>query len=140
IITPLGKWNAKKVILDLGTETALLSQWRYLKIVQATIKDKLTSEGVPVTQYSVISDLEGLSIGQGTLSVLRILSDAAQIFEANFPESSKCMVVVNAPWFFPLFHKCIKPFLSEKTTRKCTFMGKIKWNGCNSYDLYFLTI
>ncbi|CAG7721005.1 unnamed protein product [Allacma fusca] len=113
IITPLGKWNAKKVIQDLGTETALLSRWRYLKIVQETMKDKLTSEGVPVTQYSVISDLEGLSIGQGTLSVLRILSDAAMIFEANFPESSKCMVVVNAPWFFPVFYKWIKPFLNN---------------------------
>ncbi|CAG7717693.1 unnamed protein product, partial [Allacma fusca] len=48
--------------------------------------------------------------------VLRVLSKSAQIFEANFPEYVKFIVFLNAPWFFPMFYKCVKPFLSDKTT------------------------
>ncbi|CAG7721004.1 unnamed protein product, partial [Allacma fusca] len=54
---------------------------------------------------------------------LRFLTDASRIDEANFPESLKSWVVINAPWFFPIFFKCTKPFVSEITKSKIHVYG-----------------
>ncbi|CAG7825191.1 unnamed protein product, partial [Allacma fusca] len=82
----MGKWDLIKLLQEVGSKTALLARWRNVKTYQEIMRNKLTSKGVPVTQYSVITDLEGLSVAQGTFAVLRVLSKSAQIFEANFPE------------------------------------------------------
>ncbi|CAG7724077.1 unnamed protein product [Allacma fusca] len=124
IMSHVGKWDVTKILEELDPQIVLLSKLKIEKILQETMKDKLTSEGVPVTQYSGIIDLEGLSVSQGTLAVLRILSKHAENLEANFPESSKMCVVINAPWFFPMFYKCAKPFLSEKTKSNIHIYGK----------------
>ncbi|CAG7718747.1 unnamed protein product [Allacma fusca] len=126
LVSPSGKWDMKKTLEVVGSETALLSRWKIAKTIEEAMKGKLTSEGVPVTQYSVITDLQGLTISQGTIAVLQAVSDCAQIFEANFPESSKYLIVINAPWFFATFYKCLKPFLSEKTKAKTHIYGKCR--------------
>ncbi|CAG7722009.1 unnamed protein product, partial [Allacma fusca] len=124
ILSPNGKWDIRKVLQEVGPETALLARWRNVKTIQEAMKNKLTSEGVPVTQYNVIADLEGLSMAQGTFAALRMFSESVQMFEANFPEYSKLLIVINAPWFFPMFYKCIKPFVAEKTAGKIHIYGK----------------
>ncbi|CAG7674402.1 unnamed protein product, partial [Allacma fusca] len=53
-----------------------------------------------------------------------MFSESVQMFEANFPEYSKLLIVINAPWFFPMFYKCIKPFVVEKTAGKIHIYGK----------------
>ncbi|CAG7785930.1 unnamed protein product [Allacma fusca] len=123
LLALVGRWNAKKIVQGTSREDAVKPHWKSYDSMKKRMKGKFTKEGVPVTQMSAIVDLSELSLLQGTLQVFRALSDFARGFEANFPELLKTCVVINSPWFLPMFFKFIKPFLSPKTTDKIQFYG-----------------
>lgn len=45
------------------------------------------------------------------------------MFEANYPERTKRIIVVNAPKVFPMAYGFIKPFMDEHTREKIVVLG-----------------
>ncbi|CAG7721006.1 unnamed protein product [Allacma fusca] len=129
VVTLLGKWDVKHVLSEIDSKNFLKHMVKQNEETRAKMTGKVCRKGVPVTQMIHIIDLEGLSLTQGTLPVFRFMSEFAGMFESNYPEFLKMEVVINAPWFFPMFFKCVKPFLSRKTTDKIHVYGKnqVEW-------------
>jgi len=76
-----------------------------------------------VAQFSIIIDMEGL--GWRTLTyvdALQVGVHMIKLFEANYPETLRVAVLVNAPSIFPAIWKLIKPILSEATHAKVQFV------------------
>lgn len=48
---------------------------------------------------------------------------ALAMFEANYPERSKRIIVVKAPKVFPVAFNLIKPFLNSDTRDKIAVLG-----------------
>ena len=55
------------------------------------------------------------------------------MFEANYPERTKRVIVVKAPKAFPVAYNLIKPFMDEVTREKIIVLGS-KRRGCKLYD------
>ena len=45
------------------------------------------------------------------------------MFEANYPERTKRVIVVRAPKAFPVAYNLIKPFMDEVTREKIIILG-----------------
>ncbi|KAK8755119.1 hypothetical protein V5799_002182 [Amblyomma americanum] len=57
-------------------------------------------------------------------AVIEYLTTLMCVFEDNYPERLNKAFVVNAPRYFPIFWKIVRPFLSELTARKLALFGK----------------
>ncbi|KAL1418521.1 hypothetical protein MTO96_025905 [Rhipicephalus appendiculatus] len=79
------------------------------------------------TQY-IIVDLEGFSVRQlYSWQVIELLTDLLKKYEANYPESLEKGFVINAPNFFPVLWKIVRPFLSQRTVDKVAIYAKDGW-------------
>ncbi|XP_003747619.1 SEC14-like protein 2 [Galendromus occidentalis] len=59
--------------------------------------------------------------------VRRFIGRAVFIYESNYPETLKKAYIVNAPSFFPLCWKILRPLLSDCTASKVEIYGKDGW-------------
>ncbi|CAJ0947130.1 unnamed protein product, partial [Mesorhabditis belari] len=74
--------------------------------------------GVPISSWTLVVDLEGLSMRHlwrpGVQCLLRII----EIVEAHYPETLGQVLVVRAPRVFPVLWTLISPFIDENTRKK----------------------
>ncbi|KAK6035758.1 CRAL/TRIO domain protein [Cooperia oncophora] len=74
--------------------------------------------GAPISTWSLLVDLEGLSMRHlwrpGVQSLLRII----EIVEAHYPETMGQVLIVRAPRVFPVLWTLISPFIDENTRNK----------------------
>lgn len=79
------------------------------------------------TQY-IIVDFEGFSVRQlYSWQVIELLTDLIKKYEANYPETLEKGIVINAPNFFPVLWKIIRPFLTQRTVDKVAIYAKDGW-------------
>ena len=64
---------------------------------------------------------------------ITIFRELLSMFEANYPERTKRVIVVKAPKAFPVAYNLIKPFMDEVTREKIIVLGS-KRRGCKLYD------
>ncbi|XP_064476060.1 SEC14-like protein 3 [Ornithodoros turicata] len=75
-----------------------------------------------------IFDFENFSLRQlYSLQVMDFLTSLLKMYEDNYPETLEIAYIINAPGFFPLFWKIIRPFLTERTASKVHIYGKDGW-------------
>jgi len=126
-VIPMGRWNAgaaagkRDEFVRLGIQN-FETVWTLMKIRS---KDK---EAIP--QSTVIVDLEGLGWRQYTsVDALQGTLTLLKYFEANYPDTLRLGIIVNAPSIFSMFWKLIKPIMSDVTHKKLQFLGhdKTQW-------------
>lgn len=72
----------------------------------------------------VIFDLEGLTLSQvRDRQTLEVITKLASLYEANYPETLKCAIVLNANWLFQLLFSVVKRFVAKKTIQKVVVLG-----------------
>ena len=54
---------------------------------------------------------------------ITIFRELLSMFEANYPERTKRIIVVRAPKVFPMAYNLIKPFMDEVTREKVVVLG-----------------
>ena len=79
------------------------------------------TNGPGLKLFFVNSKLHTLNIW---LSTHRFIGRAVFIYESNYPETLKKAYIVNAPSFFPLCWKILRPLLSDCTASKVEIFGK----------------
>jgi len=129
ILAPFGKWDMQKVMAEGNKEEFVRHIYHQMERCWNFLQ-KISKGGDHMKQAVGIVDLGGLSLRQCTsIDVVEASIRCLKTFEANYPETFKAAVVVNAPWAFQLIWKLIKPFLSERTHAKLFFIGndKDKW-------------
>lgn len=76
------------------------------------------------THYFVL-DLDKFSLRQiYSWQAVKTITEMLQMMEDHFPECLEKCISINAPNFFPLVWKVIRPFLTERTANKVQVLGK----------------
>ncbi|KAH6928359.1 hypothetical protein HPB50_014949 [Hyalomma asiaticum] len=76
------------------------------------------------THYLVI-DVDNFSLRQVySWQAVKTITDMLQMMEDHFPECLEKCIIINAPYFFPMVWKLMKPFLTQRTTDKVEVFAK----------------
>ncbi|KHN86630.1 CRAL-TRIO domain-containing protein T23G5.2 [Toxocara canis] len=117
-ILRLGQLDMKGLLRAVGLEvvvkfTLSIIEQGLLKTAEATKK-----LGVPISTWTLLVDLEGLSMRHlwrpGIQALLRIIEMA----EAHYPETMGLVLIARAPRVFPVLWTLISPFIDENTRKK----------------------
>ncbi|XP_046633790.1 SEC14-like protein 2 isoform X2 [Daphnia pulicaria] len=100
--------------------------WMLESYVKAT-KVETEKTGKLVTQTSYIFDYEGFSMREiANKSNLDMALNVTRFLFLHYPDSSRRLFIINAPSFFPLIMRLIKPFLHECDGPKIKVFGSDK--------------
>ncbi|ETN68996.1 hypothetical protein RB195_025957 [Necator americanus] len=119
----LGNLDMKGLLRSCGLEnivklTLSVCEEGLIKTAEAT-----KQIGAPISTWSLLVDLEGLSMRHlwrpGVQSLLRII----EIVEAHYPETMGQVLIVRAPRVFPVLWTLISPFIDDNTRNKFMING-----------------
>ncbi|KAI1725704.1 PRELI-like family domain-containing protein [Ditylenchus destructor] len=114
----LGQMDVKGLLRSVGLESLLkftlsICEEGLLKAAEATKR-----LGKPIGSWTLLVDLEGLSLRHlwrpGVQSLLRIIEN----LEAHYPECLGLVLIARAPRVFPVLWTLISPFIDENTRKK----------------------
>ncbi|VDK47223.1 unnamed protein product [Anisakis simplex] len=114
----LGQLDMKGLLRAVGLETIV--KYTLSIIEQGLIKTTEATKklGVPISSWTLLVDLEGLSMRHlwrpGIQALLRII----EIAEAHYPETMGLVLIARAPRVFPVLWTLISPFIDENTRKK----------------------
>ncbi|CAD6190431.1 unnamed protein product [Caenorhabditis auriculariae] len=119
----LGQLDTKGLLRSCGVEnivklTLSVCEEGLQKTAEATKR-----LGVPISSWSLLVDLDGLSMRHlwrpGVQCLLRII----EIVEAHYPETMGQVLIVRAPRVFPVMWTLVSPFIDERTRKKFFISG-----------------
>jgi len=118
---PLEIWN----LLEVTTMENLVRYhvWWQQKGIEI-MKHKSAQERAPVETYTIILDVEGMSVKQVTRDFLKLVQTIAGIDQNEFPERLGAMFIINVPSIFPFVFRGVKPFLDPETVKKFQIYAK----------------
>uniref|UniRef100_A0A5S6QP25 CRAL-TRIO domain-containing protein n=1 Tax=Trichuris muris TaxID=70415 RepID=A0A5S6QP25_TRIMR len=86
--------------------------------------------GKPISAWTLLVDLDGLSIRHIWRPAIRTLLSIIEIVQENYPETMGSMLIVRAPRVFPILWTLVSPFISEKTASKFMIYGGSDYANC----------
>lgn len=107
--------------LQLPREWSWILQTYLRERIDRLLIDASALRRVRITQFSAIADLSGISLAHGRL--LPWATGGSYVAAHFYPETTGAIVVVNAPFFFPLIWKIVQRMVVEHTRKKITVLG-----------------
>lgn len=84
----------------------------------------IQQHGRHIETVTSIIDLEGLSYERHYYwPGINVFRELLSIFETNYPEQTRRIIVLRAPKVFPVAYNLIKPFMDEKTRNRVIILG-----------------
>lgn len=124
-IIPFGGCDLKGLLNSVTLDEVMKHVVRQFEDVAVDIKQQCKKLGKPVETVTYIFDFDGFALSTlASKAVIDYLTNLMCIFEDNYPERLHKAFVINAPRYFPLFWKIIRPFLSDLTARKLALFGR----------------
>ncbi|XP_037279886.2 SEC14-like protein 2 [Rhipicephalus microplus] len=124
-IIPFGSCDLKGLLNSVSIDDVMRHVVRQFEDVEEDIKRQCKKLDKPIETITYIFDFDGFALSTlASRSVIDYLATLMCTFEDNYPERLHRAYVVNAPRYFPLFWKIIRPFLSDLTARKLALYGK----------------
>ncbi|XP_042146096.1 SEC14-like protein 2 [Ixodes scapularis] len=123
-----GNADYKGMLQCVSKEDMLKACFYQLELILADLKSQSFKHNKNVKTFTVLCDCENFSLKQiYSVNVIEFLREIIVKFEENYPETLERCLVINAPSFFPLFWKIIRPFVSEKTATKMEIFSQVGW-------------
>ncbi|XP_078599497.1 SEC14-like protein 2 isoform X2 [Branchiostoma floridae x Branchiostoma japonicum] len=94
-----------------------------LEMVEDTLTAHAAKTGKQTFGMTVVYDLYNFGMQHLSKPVAEAFVQFLKMFEANYPEILKKVIVVEAPSVFPIAFSIVKPFLSEDTRNKVFVCG-----------------
>ncbi|XP_046605999.1 protein real-time [Neodiprion virginianus] len=117
----LGQMDVKGLLKSIGEDEVLLLALHVCEEGLQLMDEATTICGYPVSQWTLLIDLEGLNMRHlwrpGIKALLRII----EIVEANYPETMGRVLIIRAPRCFPILWTLISTFIHENTRNKFVF-------------------
>lgn len=124
-IIPFGGCDLKGLLNSVTLDEVMKHVVRQFEDVAVDIKQQCKKLGKPIETVTYIFDFDGFALSTlASKAVIDYLTNLMCIFEDNYPERLHKAFVINAPRYFPLFWKIIRPFLSDLTARKLALFGR----------------
>ncbi|XP_043256852.1 protein real-time isoform X1 [Colletes gigas] len=120
-ILRMGQMDVKGLLKSIGEDDLLLLALHICEEGLLLMEEATTVSGHPVSQWSLLIDLEGLNMRHlwrpGIKALLRII----EIVEINYPETMGRVLFMRAPRCFPILWTLISTFINENTRKKFIF-------------------
>ncbi|KAH6927614.1 hypothetical protein HPB50_006165 [Hyalomma asiaticum] len=85
-------------------------------------------EGKELENQYLVIDLDKFSLRQVySWQAIRAITDMLKMMEDHFPECLEKCICINAPGFFPVLWKLVRPFMTQRTADKVNVYGKDGW-------------
>lgn len=120
-ILKMGQMDVKGLLKSIGEDDLLMLALHICEEGLLLMEEATTVSGHPVSQWTLLIDLEGLNMRHlwrpGIKALLRII----EIVEINYPETMGRVLVTRAPRCFPILWTLISTFINENTRKKFMF-------------------
>ncbi|CAG7836502.1 unnamed protein product [Allacma fusca] len=119
VIFPMGRADLKGIMRNGYMHETVRYMDQVWERAISRMKGRLTKEGVPVTQFTCVLDMDQLGLTTaGSLKVIEYLTLAINHFDSNYPEIFRKCFIINTSRAFQILYACVKPVLSAKTIKK----------------------
>lgn len=99
-----------------------------LEYIESLTRLSRGPEGEELETHYLVLDIDKFRLRQlYNWQAVKCLTDTLQIMEDHFPECLQKCLVINAPSFFPMLWKMVRPFLTQRTADKVEVFGKEGW-------------
>ncbi|CAB3401558.1 unnamed protein product [Caenorhabditis bovis] len=119
----LGLVDTKGMVRACGVENLVKLTLSVCEDGLQRAADATRKLGAPISSWSLLVDLDGLSMRHLWRPGVQCLLKIIEIVEANYPETMGQVLVVRAPRVFPVLWTLISPFIDEKTRKKFMISG-----------------
>ncbi|CAG7832599.1 unnamed protein product [Allacma fusca] len=119
VILPMGHYDLRGLIQAGYYKETIRHVDKILETATEKMKGRLTSEGVPVTQFTCIFDMDQLGMKTvGSFMVIRLIKEVIEHFEDHYPETFRQCFIINSSRIFQMLFAIVKPLLSRRTYEK----------------------
>ncbi|XP_076764720.1 protein real-time-like isoform X2 [Xylocopa sonorina] len=120
-ILRMGQMDVKGLLKSIGEEDVLLLVTHICEIGLLLMEEATAVSGHPVSQWSLLIDLEGLNMRHLWRPGIKALLHIIEIVETNYPETMGRVLIMRAPRCFPILWTLISTFINENTKKKFIF-------------------
>ncbi|KAK8785100.1 hypothetical protein V5799_008535 [Amblyomma americanum] len=125
---PIGNGDFKGMLQCLSKEEMVMHVVYMLERLQHERESQSRKLGKHLDTSVMLFDWDNFSLKQVySWQVVDYIRALVGLYENYYPETLKLALLVNTPSFFPVFWKLIKPFLSERTSRKVKIFSREGW-------------
>ncbi|CAN7936878.1 unnamed protein product [Ixodes hexagonus] len=127
-ILPVGDGDFKGM-LQCVPEEQLVDEIVYtLERIQEDKRKQVEKLGPIEDSMTILFDFDRFSLRQVySLQAINYIRSLMSIYEGHYPETLHRAVIINAPGFFPIFWRLIRPFLTQRTANKVLIYGRDGW-------------
>lgn len=120
---PYGCLDTKGIFYSCTRQDFVKYKVLACETIQEVLREQSKKMGHRIETINVVFDLEHASWSHLWRPFTDRYSHVLTAYEANYPETLRRGIIINAPKMFTLGFQLIKPFLSEETKQKVMILG-----------------
>ncbi|KAJ8339520.1 hypothetical protein SKAU_G00363060 [Synaphobranchus kaupii] len=129
----IGQLDPKGLLLSASKQDFFKGKLRKTEMMQRECRLQSQKLGKIVESVTLIYDCEGLGLKHLWKPFVDAFGEFLTMFEENYPEVLKRLLIIKAPKLFPVAYNLIKHFLCEDTRRKIIILGADWQEGLRKY-------
>ncbi|XP_052413375.1 SEC14-like protein 2 [Carassius gibelio] len=119
----VGPLDPKGMMHSASKQDLIKSKVRDCEMLQKECDLQSERLGRNIESITMVYDCEGLGMKHLYKPAIETYGEILTMFEDNYPEGLKRLLVIKAPKLFPVAYNLVKHFLSEDTRRKVVVLG-----------------
>ncbi|XP_058267548.1 SEC14-like protein 2 isoform X2 [Hemibagrus wyckioides] len=119
----IGPLDPKGLLMSASKQDYIKTKIRDCELLRRECLRQSEKLGKPVESITLIYDCEDLGLKHIWKPAVEAYGEILTMFEENYPEGLKRVLLIKAPKIFPIAYNLIKPFLCEETRRKIIIIG-----------------
>uniref|UniRef100_W5LLR4 SEC14-like lipid binding 7 n=1 Tax=Astyanax mexicanus TaxID=7994 RepID=W5LLR4_ASTMX len=119
----IGPLDPKGLLMSASKQDFLRTKVRDSEVLRRECQRQTDKLGKYIESITMIYDCEGLGLKHMYKPAIETYGEVLTMFEDNYPEGLKRVLVIKAPKIFPIAYNLIKHFLCEETRRKIVVVG-----------------
>jgi len=124
LLIPGGRHDTRTLVEEIGVEKVYTWTIMRMERLMHYLAEARARTGKQAFQFNEIMDFEGYSIRQITHKpTMEYMQKMTKMFDENYPEVVKTIIMVNTPRIFPILFNIFKPMLTKHMLEKMNVMG-----------------
>ncbi|KAB5543408.1 hypothetical protein PHYPO_G00078780 [Pangasianodon hypophthalmus] len=119
----IGPLDPKGLLMSATKQDYIKTKIRDCELLRRECLRQSEKLGKTVESITLIYDCEDLGLKHIWKPAVETYGEILTMFEENYPEGLKRVLIIKAPKIFPIAYNLIKPFLCEETRRKIVIIG-----------------
>ncbi|GAA6095417.1 SEC14-like protein 2 isoform X1 [Tachysurus ichikawai] len=119
----IGPLDPKGLLMSASKQDYIKTKIRDCELLRTECMNQSERLGKAVESITLIYDCEDLGLKHIWKPAVEAYGEILTMFEENYPEGLKRILLIKAPKLFPIAYNLIKPFMCEETRRKIVIVG-----------------